>query len=843
LKKSILVIFLILSGLSYGQSSESSTTLADALKTLEQRYDVRFSYQSDLIDNLTVNLNCDDLKQCIDSIESQHSLEIKRISDRYYSIVQKDIQLCFTLYDAETDFSITNQVVTELNTSKSNITGVDGKITFVIGETKTLRIKIAGYQIVIYTYTGNETECIRLNLQPEVTLLTPIILNPILTNGIYNTDDGDVKLDVSQFGSLPGLSSPDALESIQSLPGIESVDESISNINVRGGGNDENLIVWDGIKMYNTGHFFGLISAFNPYAIDQITIIKNGTTAALGDSVSSTILMETNDDITGDFSGSVGLDLLSVDSRLTIPISDKLETQISLRRSMTDVIATPTFNRLSERSFQNSNINQESNLNDNIDSNVNFSFYDTHLKVLYDINDNHRLRLSGIHISNQLEYNEQLNDTMTFQNFESSLNQLNSGITFSYDATLSQRFNMNVMAYYSQFELAAVDKRINEDQRLQQLNEVIENGVKINSQFVLKKANGDDESQIQLNTGYHFYELGTLNTTLVDNPSFISRIRDVLLNHAAWTQLSIRKKAQWNVEAGLRYNYYQDFKRSIIEPRFKAFLKVAPALKLNARGELKSQSIAQIIDFDNDFLGVENRRWQVADEETTPIVTSSQASSGLLYQRRKTTLQLDGFFKIVNDITAQSRGLFSNLDTSQALGSYTSTGIEFFAQQRTKNITGWMSYAYSVNNFNFDAFVPSNFPATTDVRHSIQMGFTYSPMPQLELDLGAQYHTGLPFTRPVNGDPTRQQGAFTLVNYEGANQSQLADYFRLDATIKYRLKLENNDLIAQLGLRNITNSVNEISRLYSISTIDNSVVETINYGLPFTPNFSLRYEF
>jgi hypothetical protein len=61
-----------------------------------------------------------------------------------------------------------------------------------------------------------------------------------------------------QFGILPGLIG-DILQSIQALPWWESTNESIANINVRGGTNDQNLMIWDNIKMYQ-GHFFGLIS-------------------------------------------------------------------------------------------------------------------------------------------------------------------------------------------------------------------------------------------------------------------------------------------------------------------------------------------------------------------------------------------------------------------------------------------------------------------------------------------------------------------------------------------------------------------------------------------------------
>ncbi|MBE7326221.1 Plug domain-containing protein, partial [Nocardioides sp. Y6] len=77
--------------------------------------------------------------------------------------------------------------------------------------------------------------------------------------------------------------------------------ESIANINVRGGTNDQNLILWDGIKMYHSGHFFGLISAYNPNLTEKVYVTKNGTSSQYSDGVSSTIDMRTKNELNRKF--------------------------------------------------------------------------------------------------------------------------------------------------------------------------------------------------------------------------------------------------------------------------------------------------------------------------------------------------------------------------------------------------------------------------------------------------------------------------------------------------------------------------------------------------------------
>ena len=117
-------------------------------------------------------------------------------------------------------------------------------------------------------------------------------------------------LDLDRFSILPGLVEDDVLLSVQALPGIQSIDETVSNINIRGGSHDQNLITWDGIKMYQSGHFFGLISMYNPQMTHKVELRKNGSSASETDGVSGTIAMKTKDYLNTGLSGSIGVNLI-----------------------------------------------------------------------------------------------------------------------------------------------------------------------------------------------------------------------------------------------------------------------------------------------------------------------------------------------------------------------------------------------------------------------------------------------------------------------------------------------------------------------------------------------------
>ena len=62
---------------------------------------------------------------------------------------------------------------------------------------------------------------------------------------------------------LAGQTQQDAFVSLLNLPQITSPVESIAELNIKGGTNDQNLVLWNGIRMFQNSHFFGLLSAYN----------------------------------------------------------------------------------------------------------------------------------------------------------------------------------------------------------------------------------------------------------------------------------------------------------------------------------------------------------------------------------------------------------------------------------------------------------------------------------------------------------------------------------------------------------------------------------------------------
>ncbi len=174
--------------------------------------------------------------------------------------------------------------------------------------------------------------------------LSEVIVSGYIVKGINKLSNGSFEIDISDFDILPGLIDTDVLRAVQAFPGIQSINETVSNINIRGGTHDQNLILWDDIKMYQSGHFFGLISMFNPQITQRVALTKNGSGTEFTDGVSGTIAMETDKNISKTFSGSLGINFIDANGFVDVPISEKSSLQVAARKSISDFSETPTYN-------------------------------------------------------------------------------------------------------------------------------------------------------------------------------------------------------------------------------------------------------------------------------------------------------------------------------------------------------------------------------------------------------------------------------------------------------------------------------------------------------------------
>lgn len=830
----------------FSQTGNKKTALTEIISIIEQKFEVKFSYSVNDVDNVFINTpqTTFTLDETINFLNQNTLLNFKLLDDRYItvSVIDKSISICGEVLSETNNKPLYEASVIVNKTALGTITNKNG--TFGLEDVPidaTITVSYLGYQskeVLAAHFFSQQEHCKKILLIEETLELNQVFITKFLTTGLQKRLDGSTVLNTEKFGILPGLTEPDILQSIQTLPGVESANESIANINVRGGTNDQNLMLWDNIKMYHSGHFFGLISAYNPYLTNKVVVTKNGTSSEFSDGVSSTVNMFTKNEIDNKFSGGAGLNLISADAFLEIPIAKNLELHISGRRSFTDVFASPTYDNYFVRSFQDSEITINSDNIEKSNTSSEFSFYDYTAKLLFNLNDNHKFRANVIGINNQLDYTENfVNNADKVESKTSSLSQENIGIGGSWNAKWSDVLITELTSYYSKYDVDATDYRIESDQSLTQANEVQETGLKFKTFYKINK-------NLELLNGYQFNETGILNETTVSVPSYQRTKKDVVLNHAFFSEAEFNNNKTY-FRIGIRANYFQKFDKMLIEPRLNIRQKLNNLFALKFEGEFKNQSATQIVDFQDDFLGVENRRWILANEQSIPISTSKQGSFGVEFNHNNLAVEVTGFYKTVNGITASNQGFYNNFQYVKAKGDYTVQGVELLANKTTTNFSIWVSYTYSANNYHFETFNPSEFPNNVDIRHSVSLAFNYNILENFKISFGGLWRSGQPYTKPVQGNETIETGTNTFVNYDAPNSQNLDSFKRLDASLSYNFNFNPTTIATiRVGVINLLNQRNVINRYYKVDPNNSEqAIQINNLSLEMTPNVSLRIKF
>ncbi|MFK5879138.1 MAG: TonB-dependent receptor [Flavobacteriaceae bacterium] len=834
-KKGIIIclLFLFCHGF-YAQVKKENQTLRAVILQIEQEFDCSFSYADENIENITIAIpsSLTTLQEVVNFLQDNTPLNFTLLQDNVVAISNKksSFYICGYLVDIDTGEAISNVAIQTNN--QNTISDVNGYFELVDVPTNQLvSLQHISYKTVRYVAKKfTNKNCNSHYLVPNIEQIREIVIHNYLAKGIRKTTTGSFDIDYSNFGILPGLIEPDVLQTIQALPGIQSVDETVSNINIRGGSHAENLLLWDGIKMYQSGHFFGLISAFNPYLTKNAILIKNGTNANYTDGVSGSILMATDTELNHNFKTEIGLNLINADVLLDMPIGKKSSLQLSARKSINELWKTPTYKQYFEKAFQDTEVIDGEN--DIINSDDDFSFYDVNARWLYQISEVDRVRVNLLNFSNDLTFQEDAIVDGTEEFKQSSAEQDNLAASIFYERIWSDRFSTEIQSYVTKYLLKSTNHDIINNQRLIQQNEVVEESIKLDTKYILT-------DQLTLYNGYQYFETGITNIQDVDNPLFFSKTKEVIRAHGLSSQVGYQSKNKGtNVRVGLRLNYIEKFGEFLVEPRLSFSQQFLNNFTLEFLGEIKHQTATQIIDFQEDFLGVENRRWILSNNDDIPIIKSKQASVGIHYHKKGWLLSVEGYYKIIDGITSKSQGFQNQYQYVKTTGSYRVYGGDFLINKRFINLNTWLSYSYVDNQYTFEEFAEVNFPNNLDIKHSLSFASSYA-LKNFKVSAGINWHSGKPTTEPVKGNEIVGRE----INYQPTNSSRLDSYMRMDASANYNFNLGKKvKATTSVSVWNLLNTKNVINKYYRVSD-RNTTEEVVQTSLGLTPNVSFRVSF
>ena len=285
--------------------------------------------------------------------------------------------------DAQTGEKLIGATVYDANRLIGTVTNNFGFYSFSTStETVNLTISYVGYAHHSVQLTLNKDTLININLSPS-TSLQEVVVEANQTNEIHTSQMGAINLPMKTANKLPVIfGEADIVKTLQLMPGVQSGSEAMSGMYVRGGGADQNLVLLDGVPVYNANHLFGFFSVFNSDAIQNVSLTKGAFPARYGGRLSSVLDISMKEGNNQKIGGTASIGLISSKFMLNGPISDKTSFLFSARRTYADVLAIPYLN----------NVKQDKGYDE---YKKGYYFYDINAKVNHKFNDRHRIYLSA----------------------------------------------------------------------------------------------------------------------------------------------------------------------------------------------------------------------------------------------------------------------------------------------------------------------------------------------------------------------------------------------------------------------------------------------------------------
>jgi hypothetical protein len=832
------------------------TPLREVIHYLESTHNLVFSYRDLSANNCFVRIESGtyELDEYLKLLTAQCNLEFERINDKYLLLIPKasadNQRICGLLLDQENDLALAYANILVKGKGIGTSTNKQGRFELngvQVGDT--LRMSYVGYpttQIVVKEIPASG--CPIFYFKPEGAEIEPVIVTVYLMDGVLQDAQGQkITIKPDKLSVFPGTIEPDIFTAVQMLPGVWSANETASGINLRGGTPDQNLILYDGIPIYHTGHFFGMISAFNPYNIEEVNVYRSGIGSEYGGRVSGVIDIRGKTERPEHFKIDLGLNLTHGHLNTQIPLWKKSSLSLSVRRSFTDFWQTPTFRSFSDKVFQGSKLDEEQAINSINEPEQSFYFTDFNLKWNWQTGKN-KFGIDMFTGLNRLDYrsdlpNFQARSTDVVQldntgfgifwsrdwsnNFASQIRLTNA--SFTYDYTLSAAFNLNL------------NQSIFESNIVNDIQDIGLNWINTwtpEPNHKLKFGIQTTDVQIDFNTGERL-----LDSSRMENQFFEHRLATLFAEY----HLSLEEVLE--LDMGVRYQYSPVIDNYYFEPRVALTAKINPFVKLKLSSSKQFQFVSQLVIFDLENIGFANEIWIASEGKIIPVIESNQWAGGIQYSKNNWKIDLEGYIKELAGITSLSSSFAVSEQQPYGQGDSRIRGIDILVQREVSSkYRNWLSYTLSQSIYEFPTLGTNLFPASHDQRHTLQWVHLLNYKPW-EFAFGWRFGSGLPYSQFVDTEfvnPPNGSQPQPAIIYEELNGKRLIPYHRLDASVMYHFG-KKDGFAGHLGLSlvNLYNRENILGRKFVVEDFDLDEeridVLTINQsGLGFTPNLVFR---
>lgn len=667
-------------------------------------------------------------------------------------------------------------------------------------DTVRLRVSYIGFQAFDTTIIGEPTGELLFQLGNSVSLAA---VEVVATEQSERIDEqvqmSKVEVPIEQIKRAPALlGETDVLKALQLLPGVQSGSEGTAGLYVRGGSPDQNLVLLDGVPVYNVSHVLGIFSVFNADAVNNVTLTKGGFPARFGGRLSSVLEINMKDGHKDEWHGEGGIGIIS--SRLTLngPVGDKTRVLVSGRRTYLDLLAKPF-------------IAMANNQNPDFQTKLKLNFYDLNTKIRHDINEKHRIYASG-YLGGDV-FQTDFSDT--YRNGDSDtygagINWGNKIGALRWNWELGPRLFSNATATFSDYQInffstfeSVTDGEESSFGALYKSG-IRDVGLKYDLDFI-----PNPQHYIRVGGGvtHHTYSPGA--TAL--QGSFAEQIQDTVIGQPetigieSWLyaedEWKISKKLWANV--GLHASAFNSGKTYMsLQPRVALRYRLDNGLALKA-------SYANMTQFVNlltsEALALPTDLWVPSTKNILPQQSWQAAIGAAKVWKEKYEVSVEAFYKNMDNVVSYRPGAsFFDFDASQSWedkitqGNGKAYGLELLVQRKIGRTTGWIGYTLSWNNRTFDDINGGEtFAFRYDRRHDLSILVTHELSDRIVLTGAWVYGTGNAYTLPeysINtnwrrfGQGEGNPGAVGFSSVQqgiGKNQYRMSDYHRLDFSIEF----------------------------------------------------------
>ncbi len=668
-----------------------------------------------------------------------------------------------------------------------SVTSVEGiyKLTLAAGQ-HLIRFTFVNYEEKIIDVAIFEDGKINLELEETAKILDEVVVQDRTVREITTSGIGLTQLSLKEIKRAPALlGEVDIIKSIQILPGVTTAGEAASGFNVRGGSVDQNLILYDGLPVFNSSHVFGFFSSFNSEAIRDVTFFRGGIPAEYGGRVSSVLDIRSKEGNYQNWEGSGGIGIISSNLMLSGPIKkDKTSVAVSLRTTYSDWLINTI----------------RSNYVDLSKSTV--RFYDGTAKLTHRFNEKTKLTLSGY-----LSHDEfRLTGDSTYR-WDTSLGSLRL------DHEFSKNFNSSFVAGYGTYSYDVSDK-----------DPLTGFSLKYKIAYPTAKADfhlqlSDHKVAFGAQSTFYDFNPGTFSpSSPTSDKKFIQMDFQKSFETGLYASDQFELFKRFFVDIGMRLSIFQaigptdiniyksgvaretvsliDTLHVVSGDKIKTYYNPEPRLGL--RYELSPQAsikfgynrIYQYLHLVTNTTAITPVDiWQPSGYYFKPQM-SDQVSLGYFrnFKEKKYEAFIEVYYKHIQNVLDFKDGaqliLNPHIETDLLQGKARAYGAEMQVSKMTGRLVGSFGYTYSrslrtiVGNFpeetiNNGKEYASNF----DQPHVVNLSWKYNISRRYFFTGGFTYRTGRPITLPLSAFSIDN---FTVSSFSDRNQFRIPDYHRLD---------------------------------------------------------------